>query len=263
MKNAKKNTKKTSRNTGIVMTSFFLGVAFVVLIGWSSKHFDSKPINDVVVEILNQNETRFLSSQKVKDFILEELNQPLAHIQVNELNLENLQAVLNTNPYVEESSLFIDRNRKLHVEVKQKFPIIRIKGETTDYYLSNKGEKIPQSLDFTSRVMVASGYILDNGKNDGKINTQIVNDLFELAQHVYKDDVLYALIEQIYVTDDQQIEVITKLSDHEFVLGTISDLDVKMRNMKIFYKEITKVEGWDTHKKVNLSWTNQIVGVKR
>lgn len=268
MKNSKPSKAKFDfRQSASAILWFFLGVCFVVSIGLASKNFDNKPIESIEVSIENQKDTRFLTEQSVTDKIMDYLGAELREIPTNQVNLEDLKLFLEKNPYIEKVDLFVDMKRRINVDVWQKFPILRIITEDSDYYLSNHGYKIPKSLDFTSRVIVATGNIVDNKKSSGSITEQQIGDLFNLASFIYKDDVLYAMIEQIYVHENNQVELVSKLSDHEIILGNIlnvedKELEEKMMNLKVYFKEIAGIEGWDTHQKIDLTWPNQLIATQ-
>ena len=241
---------------------FFLGVSFVVLLSLASNSFDNQPIESIEVNIQNQKDTRFLTKESVTNNVLDYLGTELSALPVNQINLEEMKAHLEKNPYIEEVDLFVDMKRRINIDIWQKFPILRIVTGENDYYLSNHGYKIPKSNDFTSRVLVATGYITDNKRNTGKIAQKEVFDLYNLASFIYDDDVLHAMIEQIYIHEDKQIELVSKLSSHEILIGDTDNLEEKMMNLKVYFTEIAEIEGWDTHTKIDLTWPNQLIATK-
>lgn len=52
------------------------------------------------------------------------------------------------------------------------------------------------------------------------------------------------------------------MGEQRIILGTADSLDVRMNNLRIFYKEVMPSVGWDFYKTINIKYTNQIVCVK-
>jgi cell division protein FtsQ len=69
-------------------------------------------------------------------------------------------------------------------------------------------------------------------------------------------------IEQLFVNDKADIELIPRVGNQRIVLGSADSLEVKMRNLLAFYKQAMPKVGWDTYKTINVKYTNQVVCVK-
>ncbi|MEP7169164.1 MAG: cell division protein FtsQ, partial [Bacteroidota bacterium] len=79
----------------------------------------------------------------------------------------------------------------------------------------------------------------------------IANDAFWNAQ-----------VEQIYVTEQSEIELIPRVGNHRIILGDASQLDEKFNKLMIFYKQGLNNTGWNNYNTINLKFTNQVVCTK-
>ena len=70
-------------------------------------------------------------------------------------------------------------------------------------------------------------------------------------------------IEQIYVNENTDIELVPKTGEHEIVLGDVNDLKDKFNKLMIFYLKGLNNLGWDVYKKINLKYKNQVVCSKK
>lgn len=147
------------------------------------------------------------------------------------------------------------------VRVKQREPILRVlNAENQDFYIDVHGLKIPVSQNFTAEVLVANGFISEHFYNRvDTLKTRLAKDLFAAAQFISADTLWNNQIEQLYVNDKKDIELIPRLGNQRIILGTADSLDVKFRNLLVFYKMALPKVGWDTYKTINLKYANQIV----
>jgi len=149
----------------------------------------------------------------------------------------------------------------IHIEISQRQPLLRIiNAGGQDFYIDRNGLKMPISPNFTANVLVANGHILERftGKVD-TLNTKMAADLYKTALFLKKDSLWEAQIEQIFVNDKEDIELIPRVGNQRIILGNADSLEVKMGNLRVFYKKAMPQVGWDTYKTINIKYTNQIV----
>ena len=119
---------------------------------------------------------------------------------------------------------------------------------------------MPVSSNFTANVLVANGNIREpfSGRLDTLI-TKIGRDLYKTALFIKKDTLWNAQIEQIYVDERNDMELIPRVGNQRIILGNADSLEVKMNNLLAFYKKAMPKVGWDTYKTINIKYTNQVV----
>ena len=83
--------------------------------------------------------------------------------------------------------------------------------------------------------------------------------LYKLAKYIRSDKFLNATIEQIYVNNSNEFELIPKTGKHFIEFGDTNNMKKKFDNLIVFYKDGLKRVGWDKYKKVNLKYLNQVV----
>jgi len=95
-------------------------------------------------------------------------------------------------------------------------------------------------------------------KTDWKdLKGHTLQDVLSIAKELPKDDFLQALIEQIYVERDGSITLIPKMGKQELIVGSTEKLKVKLRNIKLAYKTIVRIKGFDKYDKFIFEITNQ------
>ncbi len=179
---------------------------------------------------------------------------------IQELKIVELEELLQKDNRVEEAEVYIDSKNRIHVQLKQREPIVRVHAESGKrYYLDKDGNKVPLKKKSAIRVPIASGSIGDY--QDGFLEAKqrsALQDVFELMTKVKEDPFLDALVEQIFVEKDGEITLIPKLGREKIKFGAFEDVEEKFYKLKVFYKEGLPREGWDKFASLDLRYRNQV-----
>jgi cell division protein FtsQ len=195
------------------------------------------------------------------DNMLTSVGGPLIGRELDKINIHLLENKLKANPFIEKAKIYADMDGVIHVMIEQREPLLRILNYTNqDFYIDKNGFKIPTSPNFTARVLVANGFIMESftGKVD-TMGTKMARDLYKTAQFIQNDTLWSEQIEQLYVNEQSEIEMIPRLGEHKIILGDADSLDVKFRNLLAFYKKALPEVGWNAYTTISVKYANQIV----
>ena len=212
------------------------------------------------VKILIPGADNFIEREEIDD-ILKKNQGILIGKPMEQINLDEIEGNIKANPYIASAKVFGDMNGVIHIEIEQREPVLRIiNAGGQDFYVDREGLKMPVSSNFTANVLVANGNINEffNGRLD-TVRTQLTQDLFETAIFIRSDTLWDAQIEQMYVAENKDIELIPRVGNQRIILGDADSLEVKMRNLREFYKQAMPTVGWDAYKTINIKYTNQVV----
>ena len=212
------------------------------------------------VEILIPGADNFIEKEEI-DAILKAGEGELVGRKLETINIHNIEKALRANPYIAFAKVYTEMNGIVHVEVKQRQPVLRIiNAGGQDYYIDSDGLKMPMSPNFTANVLVATGNILESfgGRIDTLI-TPLAKDLYKTALFSKKDTLWDAQFEQIFVNEKNDIELIPRVGNQRIILGTADSLATKMNNLLVFYKQAMPKVGWNAYRTINLKFHNQIV----
>ena len=132
------------------------------------------------------------------------------------------------------------------------------------FYIDKNGLKIPLSDHFTARVLVANGAILESFNNKiDTLQTKIAKDLFAVASYIEQDKLWSEQIVQIYINNENDMELVPRVGTQKIIFGNANDLESKFKNLMIFYKKAIPLVGWEAYSTINLKFKGQIVCVKR
>lgn len=248
------------RILAIVLVAGFL----VLLVAAGQEQADRFYREELNVSINYDDGNYFISEDEVKNRINGWLERPVSSYTISELNLHEIEEILLENPYLQEVDVYIDANGRLNISVEQRKPILRvINKQGVSYYLHKNGGKMPVSNNFTPRVAVATGEILDNGKYAGPVESADIVELNKLARFIHRDPFMKGLVDQVIVKSDGTYELVPKIENHTIWWGDGSNLEEKKRKLQLFYKKGIKKAGWKSYKRVDLRFKDQIVCKKR
>lgn len=248
-----------------IFLAWLLGGILFSMLFLKSRHALLATIcSGIEVKIDYSEGTHFVDENGIKKIIINQMPNQNINSLVRTVNLQSIENYLEMNPHIENAELYFDFNGKLWAEITQRTPLLRvINAENVSYYVSEEGQKMPVSDDFTARVPIATGYINDNNKTDGAIDAPIVQQIYELCLFLKQNDFMQSLIEQIYINNDSDLILIPKIGKQQIVLGSTDNLADKFNKLTIFYQKAMPYVGWNTYETINLKFANQIVCTKR
>lgn len=230
----------------------------VVLMSFINKK--KEEVKCTKVEILIPGADNFIEREEI-DAILKKDQGQLLGRNLQGINIHEIEKSLKANPYIAFAKVYLDMDGVMRVEIKQRQPVLRIlNAGGQDFYIDSEGLKMPMSANFTANVLVATGNILEGfgGKID-TLFTPLATDLYQTALFLKKDTLWDAQIEQLYVNDKNDIELVPRVGNQRIILGNANSLETKMTNLLAFYKQAMPMVGWNAYKSINLKYINQIV----
>ncbi|MGB1205812.1 MAG: cell division protein FtsQ/DivIB [Chitinophagales bacterium] len=259
-----KDTIAKFKHIIVALTWIIVLVSFLFLLGLSSRVQGNVVCKAIEIVIDYEKGNYFVNKEDVQKLITSQMAGNTFQLPTKQINLQKLEHFLEENPYIRNAEVYLDIRGKMWVEVKQHEPLVRIVSESNvSYYVSRSGIKMPTSSDFSARVPIASGYIADNGKNLGNIETDVVQDIYSLMEYIKDDKLLQSLFEQIYIEENGDFILTPKIGNHEINLGSVENKKQKIAKLLVFYKEGLANVGWDKYRTINLKYKNQIVCTKK
>jgi cell division protein FtsQ len=210
--------------------------------------------------------------------LIAEINRKFGKPQtktLEEIDLAGITAFVQKNPYLENTDVLLTIEGDIMIKADQCIPLVRYFTPTgQQHYLDRKGRVMPVNEDFPFRALIATGQIsspLKDGKNifsvpdSNKLLRSELKSLYNLhllAGIIITDNTLNALIEQVYISENGKIQLVTKAGSHIVLFGDTTDAAEKLENLKCFYKNGLVKTGWNKYGKINLEYKNQIVCTK-
>lgn len=236
---------------------------FVVVLTAAVKKQEARTCKGIAVKVDQETGIAFLSGKEIEAQINYLSGGTVLGKKLNRIDFKTLEAEVEKNPYVAHAEIFVDQAQQITTTIEQKRPILRvINKDGVSYYLDETNGRLPLCNNFTPHVIVAMGEVQTH---QSPVRDSIVqNDLFQLTEFIRKDTFLNALVDQIYVRANGEMDLYPVTGYHTICFGKVDgEMQDKFDRLKIFYKEGLSKVGWDKYKAINLKFKGQVVCVKR
>ena len=221
---------------------FSIGVLYA-----SNLKNNSRIINKIHVKI-TPNSSYFISADSIRNTI----NKYILTYK-DSISLSKIEQEIDKNTYVEKSQVYMKIGQELNVDIKQKEPIARVITSDSIFYLDKNSNFMSLSKLKSSNVPLIFGF---SEYSDLKYLT-------EISLMIKKDEFLNKNISQIFIKDDQKIDLKIRGNNTIIEFGNNNRLKNKIQNLKAFYNRAISKNEIDKYKKINLRFENQVVVVKK
>lgn len=226
----------------VLILIFSIGVFYA-----SNMKNKSRIINKIHVKII-PNSSYFISADSIQNSI----NKYILTSK-DSISLSRIEQEIDKNTYIEKSQVYMKIGQELKIDIKQKEPIARVITTDSIFYLDKNSNFMSLSKLKSSNVPVVFGF---NENSDLKYLT-------EISLIIKKDEFLNKNISQIFIKDDQKIDLKIRGNSTIIEFGNNNRLKNKIQNLKAFYNRAISKNEIDKYKKINLRFENQVVVVKK
>jgi cell division protein FtsQ len=256
----------------IVWVAIAAGV--VVMMGFSNNTHQAKLCRGIVCNINYKGIEPLMSNKDLANGINKRFGK-INEKPIGDVDVAGINAYLQKEPYLENLDVQVSVEGNIMVSADQCEPIIRFFTTTGEqHFIDKNGRIMPISPEYPFKTIIGTGEIesaLGDGKNIFSVpasnkllrhSLKSLYDLHEIATVIVADCTLNALIEQVNITKQGKIQLVTKAGSHIVYLGDTTDVAEKLENLKCFYKYGLVKTGWNKYGKINLEYKNQIVCTK-
>ncbi|MBK8600276.1 MAG: cell division protein FtsQ [Flavobacterium sp.] len=197
------------------------------------------------------NSSPYIKQETVNKLLIENKTDAQS-IRKDKLDLNQLEKSINSNPMIEKSEVFVSIDGVLKAMVKQKTPIARVFNDESSFYIDYQGNIMPLSDEFTARVPIISGDINNINKDDFN----------KLLRFIWLDDFLKKNIIGIQISPVGSLKMQNRNFNYEILFGKAINIERKFQNYKAFYQKTSVDSTLSRYKRINLTFTQQVVCTK-
>ena len=259
----------------LIITWIGLAAGAAVLMGFANQSHNQQRCTGITVNVDCNGNEQLVTPEIIKSQLKKEFGK-FENKLIGDISIEAINRFLGKNQYIDHSDVHLTVEGQLVADLSQCVPVLRIVTLTgQSFYIDNKGKVMRADPDFPVRVVVATGAIATGtnpiGKNisswtEGKKNIapEILNlsKAFQVAAAISNDSIMKALAEQIYVSPEGEIKLLTKAGSHIVLIGDASNLEEKFEKLEAFYRSGLPKIGWNRYKTINLAYKNQVICTK-
>ena len=236
-------------------------VVIFLMISFVEKREVGYRMDDIDVEIENAYENFFIDETDVMSLIMENEGDSILGDRYGRVSLKAIEQRIESHSFVKDAEVFRDLKGHLVVKARQNKPVARLisnRGESA--YIGEDGDLLPVSPKYTARVPVVTGNYVSKMLDLVNVNEREEDtDIFEMINHINADKFWTMQIGQIVIDSSDDIVMFPQVGNQRLEIGDGKNIENKFKNLKIFFKEIMPTKGWNTYKRVNVAFKDQII----
>jgi len=263
----------------IFIYSIFVFVFIACFVFYSILSRDKK-YGNITYEIEYPSDTLF--TEREFNQYVEETCPNLVGTPIDSINLSVFEEKIENYPYISNADVINNRGT-LIIKAKQEKIIVKVFNKKNEqFYIAESGKLVPKSKNTAGRLLVVNGHIekqylenyfvykeINKGKKDEKnkieITDTVLYTVWKMACFIENNPFWKAQVNQIYVNQNLEMELIPTIGEHVVFFGKVSfskdiDKEIKQRfnNLRYIYTDGFKITGWDKYKSINLKYGTRI-----
>ena len=211
----------------------------------------------------------FVTGDAIFSLVQNDNNKILGEM-IGNVDVEEIESKVMQIRELECAEVYRTVDGVLHIDADQRDPIMRvITNYGNNYYIDNNGVIISYKGGYTPRLIVVSGNIsihdssIVSGSLDFIRSGETLKGIYDLVTYIRGNVFWQSQIEQIWVDEKREFELIPRVGNHLIRFGSGDNIDEKFRNLETLYKNALPLAGWDRYKVINLRYDGQIICKKR
>jgi len=251
-------------------------IGLIVSMGFVNKEQDSLLCRKLDIKVNQDGDLYFIDKIDIANILKDRGDSIIGQPKLT-VNITDIEKVLNSHAAISKAEVSMSIDGTVKVDVKQRNPIIRIINPDGDsYYLDDEGKLMPLSDKYTMKVPIVNGKINEPySKNYGRTMAQIskdsalraqskLDDVYAMATYIHADEFWRSQIHQIYINENDDMEIVPTAGDQKIIFGDTSAMEEKFKKLLTFYQEGLNTTGWwNKYSTINLKFKNQIVCTKK
>lgn len=250
----------------LIITLLYL----VVIPGYLASSTNSVTCRGISVDLKDSSDFHFVSRHQLLNVAYGSSGKMIGK-PIKNISLTDIEERLNVLRELKVAEAYSTIDGTIHIYADQRDPVMRVMPETGgDFFVDKDGYVFRKRNLYTPRLHIVEGNVIITQAMlagvsvlDTAIKNSILKDIYNIVSYIDDDDFWSALIDQIYVDRNDEIDLLPRTGSQLVHLGTAENLEGKLRNLEAFYEQVLPVAGWNKYSVINLEFKDQIVCKRR
>ncbi|MGZ3880599.1 MAG: cell division protein FtsQ/DivIB [Flavisolibacter sp.] len=217
---------------------------------------------DILIGIKGNEGKFYVEKEDVLKLLEKVTGGSLLQRDIRAINLGRLEDGLKTNPWIKNAELYFDSKDALHVFVQEREPIARvftIAGNS--FYMDSSGARMPLLDNMSIRVPVVTGFT--SARKFNGADSTLLQQTKQVVRFIYSNEFWNAQVGQIDITTERKFELIPVIGDHIIKLGDGENVEEKLNNLYVFYKQVMSKVGFNKYAALDVQYDGQVIAIKK
>ena len=246
------------------------GIILIAIIVFVSTKQKNEVCSGINIQIADTSGIKIIDTNLIMT-VIEQGGNKIINRPIADINVAEIENQLNENLFVKHAEVYFKINGELVVKVEPRIPIVRVCNRLNQHFqIDYEGSIMPISRKNQVRVIAANGNIshkpkfdtifnIYERKYDKRIDIKTLREIHELARFIHSSAFWDAQVQQIFINDEDEIELSMLVGNQNVLFGNIDNYNEKFRNLEAFYRKAMPVKGWNAYKELNVKYKNQVI----
>lgn len=255
----------------IIKIMIIIPLLYLIIIPvYLASSVNSERCGGVSIDLMDSSDYHFITKRHLLNLVYGSTGKILGKT-VNEVSVSDIEGKIKELRELKDAEVYVAIDGTVHIYADQRNPVMRVVPDGGgDYFIDEDGVVVRKRNLYNPRLHVVGGNItITRAMLDGvsvldtSIKNSILKDIYYLVEYIDDDDFWSAQIDQIFVDNNDEIDLIPRVGNQLIHLGTTENFEGKLRNLAAFYDKVLPEVGWNKYSVINLEYKDQIVCKRR
>lgn len=242
------------------MTLCIIAVVIVAIV-----KMQSRKCSNILVEILYDGENPYLEEEDITE-LLDHAGISILGEKLKDIAEEEIGSIIKTNPHIKEIESISYAGTNMIIKLRLHRLLLHIYPNSGEqYFMDDEGVLVPYHPKIKEKLLIANGNIPDwsRAKGNADVQPKMIEMLYQIGSHIERNSFHSAQFKQIYINDNQEIELIPTLGNHIVLFGDVTSMEEKFLFLHKMYTEALFYSDRDPYKQLDVRFKNRIIAKKR
>lgn len=230
-------------------------VAYLIFaLSYTSKVAASDTCNGLLINVVDSAKRGFVTTDDI-DIELGGLSENILNISHDSIDTYKLEQQIMSRDNIERANCMILNDGSLRIDVVPLIPVARVfEKNGSNYYINRAGKRMKASTRYRMDVPIILGNFSDSLSP---------TKAYPLIDFLTDNQHFGNMTSAIEIMPNGDLILIPTIKGHVVNMGDTRDLKNKFDRLKVFYKKIMPVKGWEYYDTITVKWRGQIVAKRR
>ncbi len=235
-------------------------VLLVLVIVFAEARQAGRTCQRIVIKIVGRGEQQFVKESDLFQRLTANAMTPICATPLQTLDTRRIENIIKTHNFVRKGIAYKSWKGTLKVIIIPRRPIARIiYANHQSQYVDEDGTLLLLSDHYTARVLLVEIAQPLQGIKQNLSEHVYGEALLKLFSYIDRDAFWRAQIVYMRIDAKGKIFIHTQVGKQLIAFGFPETIEEKLAKLALFYKKIVPYKGWNTYKRVNIEFDNQIV----
>ena len=243
--------------TRIVLVLSVLAFVIVAIVKIPQRRCQS-----IQVAAHTQNESVLLTQADVEQMLADKGIEIMGK-RIKDVDLTELTTLLEKNPFIRTVNFVHFSGTRLLIDYDLRHIVMHVYDkEGGEFFVDDEGALVPYSKKMKDYLIIANGNISQTYKAGATVSKDL-QKVLNVVEKIRANEFYQAQFRQIYLNDQHQMELVASLGNQIILFGGDDNIDEKLNNLKVVYKDGLSRKGYDTYAMLDARYKNRIVAKRK